>query len=143
MIKAETSVFINRSTEDIAAFFEDVDNQAQWVSGWVEARDLSEGPRDVGSNWTDVRQLFGRHIESKVEITQYEPNRKTAWKTTGGPVPAEATLTYEAVEGGTEVNYTIEADTEGFFKLADPLLGRMIQRQIETDFSNLKDLLEA
>ena len=143
MIRAETSVVINRSAEDISGFFEDLDNQAQWVSGWVEVRDLPEGPRDVGSKWTDVRQLFGRHVESTVEITVYEPNRKTVWKTTEGPVPAEATLTYEAVEDGTRLNYAIEAETEGFFKLADPLFGRMIQRQIDTDFSNLKDLLEA
>ena len=143
MIKAETSVTINRSKEEVSAFFEDLNNQKLWVSGWIEARDVPEPPRGVGAEWTDVRQLFGRHIESKVEITELEPDHFIVWKTSGGPVPAEAKLLYESVEGGTRVDYTIEAETEGFFKLADPLFGRMVQRQVDTDFTNLKDILEA
>lgn len=142
-MRAETSIVINRSAEDISAFFETENSQAEWVSGFVEVRDRSEGPWGVGSTWTDVRQQFGRHMESKVEITEYEPNRKTVAKTTGGPVQAEATTTLETVEDGTLVNYVIEAEAEGFFKLTGPLLNRMIQRQIDSDFSNLKDLLEA
>ena len=142
-MKAETSIVIKRSAEDISAFFEEEDSQAQWVSGFVEIRDRSEGPWGVGSTWTEVRQQFGRHIESKVEITEYEPNRKTVAKTTGGPVQAEVTTTLDAVEDGTRLNYVIEADLEGFFKLTGPLLNRMIQRQVYSDFSNLKDLLEA
>ena len=142
MIKAETSVVINRHKEDVAAFFGDVNNNAQWVSGWIEARDVPEDPWQVGSEWTDVRQMYGRHIESRVEITEFEPDHKVVWKTSGGPVPALASLEYNEVEDGTKVDYTIEAETEGFFKLADPLFGRMVQRQIETDFSNLKDILE-
>jgi hypothetical protein len=31
----------------------------------------------------------------------------------------------------------------GFFKLAEPLVVRMLNRQFETNFANLKDLLEA
>jgi len=141
-MKAETSIVIKRSAEDIWAFFEEEDSQAQWVSGFVEARDRSEGPYGVGSTWTDVRQQFGRHIESQIEVTEYEPNRKTVYKTTGGPVQAEATTTFEPVEDGTRLNYVIEAEAEGYFKLTGPLLNRMIQRQVDSDFSNLKDLLE-
>ena len=143
MIKAETNVVINRPVEDIEAFLNDFDNQSQWVSGYVEARGQTEGPLQPGYKYTDVRQLLGRRLETIVEITEYEPNRKRSFKTAEGPIPGEATLTLESVEGGTRVNYTIEAEMSGVFKLADAILARMIQRQVETDFSNLKDLLEA
>ena len=89
------------------------------------------------------RQLLGQRLETIVEITEYVPNQKRAFKTTGGPIPAEATLTLDSVEGGTRVEYLIEAETSGVFKLTDPVLGRIIQRQVETDFINLKDLLES
>jgi hypothetical protein len=31
----------------------------------------------------------------------------------------------------------------GFFKLAEPLVARVVRRQMETDMATLKDLLEA
>lgn len=143
MIKAEASVVINRSVEDVESFLTDFDNQSQWVSGFVEIRGQTEGPLRPGYTYTDVRQLLGQRLETTVEITEYVPNQKRAFKTTGGPIPAEATLTLDSVEGGTRVEYLIEAETSGVFKLTDPVLGRIIQRQVETDFINLKDLLES
>lgn len=143
MLRAETSVVINRPAEDIEAFLNDLDNQSQWISGYIEMRSLTEGPLRPGHKYLDVRQTLGRRLESTVEITEYVPNQSRTFKTIEGPIPWEATLTLESVEGGTRVNYTIEGETKGIFKLADPIVARIIQRQVETDFINLKDLLEA
>ena len=143
MLRAETSVVINRPAEDIEAFLNDLDNQSQWISGYIEMRSLTEGPLRPGYKYLDVRQTLGRRLESTVEITEYVPNQSRSFKTTEGPTSWEATLTLESVEGGTRVNYTIEGETKGIFKLADAIVARIIQRQVETDFINLKDLLEA
>jgi carbon monoxide dehydrogenase subunit G len=143
MIGAETSVVINRPVEDIEAFLNDLHNQSQWVSGHIEIRSQTEGPLRPGYRYTDVRQMLGQRLEGTVEVTEYVPNQKRCLRTAEGPISAEATLTLESVEGGTRVNYTIEGESWGIFKMADAILARMIQRQIETDFSNLKDLLEA
>ena len=35
------------------------------------------------------------------------------------------------------------AEVGGFFKLAEPLVARVVRRQMETDMATLKDLLEA
>ena len=143
MIRAETSVVIRRPVEDIEDFLNDLHNQSQWVSGYIEMRSQTEGPLQPGYRYTDVRQMFGQRLESTVELTEYVPNDKRSFKTTEGPISSEATLTLESVEGGTRVNYAIEGETRGVFRLADAIVARMIQRQIETDFSNLRDLLEA
>ena len=143
MIRAETSVVINRPVEDIEAFLNDLQNQSQWVSGHIEARSQTEGPLRPGYKYTDVRQMLGQRLEGTVEVTEYVPKERRSFKTTEGPISAEAAFTFEPVEGGTRVNYTIEGETRGIFKLADAVLSRMIQRQVETDFSNLRDLLEA
>ena len=86
---------------------------------------------------------MGRRIESTYEITQYEPSSKFGFKVISGPVPIAGSYSFESVEGGTKVNFTAEGDAGGFFKLAEPILARMVRRQVETDFGNLKDLLEA
>lgn len=41
------------------------------------------------------------------------------------------------------VTFVANGDGSGFFKLAEPIFARMAQRQWETNFNNLKDLLEA
>jgi carbon monoxide dehydrogenase subunit G len=143
MIRAETSVLINRPVEDIEAFLNDLQNQSQWVSGHIEARSRTEGPLRLGYKYTDVRQMLGQRLEATVELTEYVPKQRRSFKTTDSPISAEATFIFEPVEGGTRVSYTFEGEARGVFKLADPILARMIQRQVETDFSNLKDLLEA
>ena len=38
---------------------------------------------------------------------------------------------------------TGELDAHGFFKLAEPVVGRAAERQLKGDFETLKDLLEA
>jgi len=35
------------------------------------------------------------------------------------------------------------ARTGGIFKLAEPVVNRMMQRQLESNLANLKDILEA
>ena len=37
----------------------------------------------------------------------------------------------------------IEGEAGGFLKLAEPFLNRMVQRQVNADYSNLKSLLES
>lgn len=48
----------------------------------------------------------------------------------------------EPIEGGTKVTAIIEGDAGGFFKLAEPLLARMVQRSVDSDYQKLKGLLE-
>jgi hypothetical protein len=143
MMKAGTSVVINRPVEDIEAYLDDLQKQSQWVTGYIEMRSQTEGPLRAGSRYTDVRQMLGQRLESTIEVAEYVPGQKRRLRTIEGPTSYEAVLTFEPVEGGTRVGYTIEGEARGVFKLADPILARIIQRQVETDFTNLKDLLEA
>jgi hypothetical protein len=40
------------------------------------------------------------------------------------------------------VQAIIEGDASGLFKIAEPLMKRMVQRQISGDYANLKGILE-
>ena len=143
MITVDYSVVINRPIEEVFTFVTNPENNVQWVSGLLETKQVSQGPIGVGSTGTDVRQFLGQRIESAWEITEYEQNRKVGFKTTSGPIPLEATYTYDAAEGGTRVSFVIQGEVSGFFKMAESILAGMVRRQIEADHNNLKDLLEA
>ena len=134
---------INRPTEEVFAFVTDFEKSPQWMSELVEAKQTSEGPVGVGTTISAVASPLGRRIESTQEVAEYEPNSKFAFKSTSGPVASEDEYTFESVAGGTKVTRVAEAEMGGFFRLAEPLARRMMQRQFETNFANLKDLLEA
>jgi hypothetical protein len=40
------------------------------------------------------------------------------------------------------VIFELQGEPGGFFKLAEPLLARMLQRQWDTNLANLKDAIE-
>jgi uncharacterized membrane protein len=143
MLKIESTAVINRPVEEVFAVLSNLENSLKWSSVFLEVKKISEGPIGVGTTWRVVQKAFGRQIESEVEVTEYEPNRKCAQKSKSGPFPVEVLQTYEPVEGGTRVSAALEAEVGGFFKLAEPLVKTMAKRSIETDNANLKDLMEA
>jgi len=143
MIKIEHSVVINRPIEEIFAFMDNPKNDPKWQSGVLESEQTSEGPAGVGATFREVRKFMGRRFESTLELTKHEPNKNIAWKTTSGPIPFELTATFESVEGGTKIAIVGEVEPGGFFKLAESVVERMLTRQVEADFGNLKDLLES
>ena len=143
MIKIEQTVVINRPIEEVFAFLANPENTPLWAAAVKETKLTSEGPIGVGTTYNLVLEFLGRRIENNYEFTEYEPNSKYSNKTISGPMSEEESTTLKAVEGGTEVTITAKVDAAGLFKLAEPVVARMANRQVETDIQNLKDLLEA
>ena len=144
MARLEFSVTINRPVEEVFAFLSNGENDPKWSSLTVESKKTSEGPIGVGTTWQSVSKFLGRRIEGESKYIEYELNRKITNKVTSGPFPFESQTTVESVEGGTRINSVGEFEAGGFFgKIAEPLLMRTAKRQVEADFANLKELMEA
>jgi len=142
MLKVDLSVMIKRPIEEVFAVMSDFENDPKWRSG-IEVKKTSEGPIGVGTTYHSIVTALGRRIEGEVEFTEYESNRRCATKTKSGPIPVDAQWTFKRVDGGTQVDVTLEAEADGFFKLAEPLLVNILKRQFEADTANLKYLMEA
>jgi uncharacterized membrane protein len=143
MVTVKMNVIINRSIEEVFSFVSDVDKIPLWAGPVTEAKLTSEGPVGVGSTSTKVQHILGRKMDADYEVTEYEKNRKFSEKTTSGPLDIESRITLEAANGGTKVNVEAEIETGGFFKIAEPVFANVIKRQVNTDFENLKDMLES
>ncbi len=142
MIRVETSVHVNRPADEVFGFIANFENNPRWQSGQVEARFTSDGPLRVGSTYDQVARFLGRQITSTFEVVEYEPGRMIKASSTAGSFPITFTRMVEAAGDGAQVSAVIEGDASGFFKLAEPLLARMVQRSVEADYRNLKRLLE-
>ncbi len=143
MIKDQVSVEINRPLEEVSGFVSDMENMQQWVGEVNEVKKTSAGPVGVGTTYTTTAKILGRRIEATQEVTDYEPNKKLSWKSTSGPIPSQLGITSESVGGGTKVTVAIQGDVGGFFKLAEPIVHRIMKRQWENSIATLKDLLES
>lgn len=143
MARYEHSVVIERPIEEVWAFVTDPANNAMWQTTIVETRTGSNRPLDVGSKVAEVRQFLGRRVESTWEVTQHEPPTRSAIKTSSGPVPFTGRYALDSIDGGTRFTMAVEAEAHGFFRLAEPVFGRIVKREMKANCGHLKDLLEA
>lgn len=141
--KVKISILVNKPVETVFEFMADPENDILWQSGVLESRRTSQGPMGVGTTEESESQFLGRRFKSTYDVTAYEPNREIGNKTTSGLVAVKVAYLYEALDGGqTKVTFVLEGDAGSFFKLAEPILVRMTQRQWETNLAALKDILE-
>lgn len=143
MPRVESNITINRPVEAVFQFVADYANAKQWSVGVIDAALTSAGGMRAGATFRWVAQVVGQKLETKGEITTYDPPRAYAWKSNGGPFPVSGSLTCEAVAGGTRVTQTVDAEPGGFFKLAEGLLMKQVQGQWDESLKKLKQVLEA
>ncbi len=142
-IRKELSVVIDRPIEEVFAFATEPENEPLWQSTSLETEQTSGGPVGVGTTFRNTSKFLGRRIDSTYEVTENEPPRRQCVRVTSGPIPGSGCYLFEPAEGGTRFTQRFEAEIGGFFRLAEPLVGRAIRRQMDVDMATLKDLLEA
>jgi hypothetical protein len=81
-------------------------------------------------------------MRADFEVTEFEPSRRFCSRTTSAPFPVHNTMTFERIAAGTRMTQTIEAEPGGFFKVAEPILHLVGERELKKSLRNLKDLLE-
>jgi carbon monoxide dehydrogenase subunit G len=142
MITFEKTIFINRPQQEVFDFMSNLENDAQWRS-LESIKRTSDGPIGAGSTWRETGKFMGRGIEFDVEFMSYDPPHQFVVKTTSGPFPMEITNKFEDQDGGTLLSLSATAEVGGFFKMAEGLVSKQAEKQIESDWAALKKLLEA
>jgi hypothetical protein len=70
-------------------------------------------------------------------------NRTLNLKVLEGPIPFSVNQDFEDLGGSTKITVVGEGEPGRLFKLAEPVVGKVAERQLKADFETLKDLLEA
>jgi carbon monoxide dehydrogenase subunit G len=143
MYAFESSIFINRSPQDVFDYVSEPANNTQWQSGVESSEWTSDGPRGVGATYMVERSFLGRRTDSEIEMSVWDPPNQTRGRTINGPVQLEVTTDYEAQEDGTQLTVSAEAEFDGFFKMAEGLVGKQVEKQVASDLAALKLLLES
>lgn len=143
MYKFEKSILINRSQQEVFDFVTNFANDSKWQSGIESVEQTSDGPVDVGSTLRYKVKFLGRQIEAVIEVTGYDPPNQASVKSINGPVPFENTYKFEPKEDETQLSIIGQAEIGGFFKMAEGLVGKQFEKQMDADAAALKKLLEA
>lgn len=142
-IDVAAEVEIARPRAEVAAFMFDPKQDARWTTGVVEAKPLQDGLLRAGARVDRVSEFLGRRLEYRIEVTAAEPERFVEMLATQ---PFEIRVRYELedIEGGrTVARIRTAGGGTGFFKLAAPLLAKMVRRSITADLAKLKECLES
>jgi uncharacterized membrane protein len=142
MIKFEKNVLINRPQQEVFDFVTDLSNDYKWQSSIESVEQVSDGPIGVGSTWRYVGKFLGRKNETEIQMTSYEPPHQSSVKAVSGPIPFENTHKFQKQDGGTLLTFVGQAEIGGFFKIAEGLAGKQLEKQVETAAAALKKLLE-
>ena len=143
MTRVEVAVTVARPPDEAFAWLSNFTKAPLWQSGVVEAHFTSPPPLRVGSSYSQRSRFLGRDIVFNFEIVGFEPNRQVEFKTVSGTFPVHIVRWVEPSPEGTIVHALIRGDASGLYKLAAPVLDRLTQRQIESDYKRLKQVLEA
>jgi uncharacterized protein YndB with AHSA1/START domain len=138
MIKIERTITIHRPMEEVFAYLCEVEHGPRYASGQREAHKTSTGPMGIGTTFATSSKILRRG--AKFEVTEYEPNRRLAWKATSGARPT-TTWGLEPSGPSTRVTFTRVADPLGLFRLPESLLQQLANGRVDQELGVLKELL--
>lgn len=142
-IDIQTQVLIQRPRAEVAAFMFDPRNDAMWTTGVIECRPLAEGPLRPGVRVERISKFLGRRFGYEYEVVAADEEGFVEMRV-AQPFPMHIRYELEeACAGGTVARIRAQGDAGGFFRMAAPLLGRMVRRNITNDLETLKEYLEA
>jgi Polyketide cyclase / dehydrase and lipid transport. len=142
-VRAELTIEVARTPEDVFAYLTNVSNLPAWQSGVHTAQIEDAGAARIGARIRESRHMLGRELNMTLEITEYDAPRVFSLRALDSPVPFIVRHELEPHEGGTLLTVTAVGDAGLLPGFAAGIMARRAEKQFKKDFERLKRLLEA
>jgi hypothetical protein len=143
MINLHVSTMIYRPVKQVFDFVSAPENDFRWPSGTLAAARLPDGASRLGSFFRTIGHLVGHRVQGIFEVTEYEPNRKYAFRSISGSLHLQTCYTFDVSSGSTKISITTRAHGTSLFEMNERLLERKMKKQLKENLILLKELLEA
>lgn len=131
MIRATWQTQISRAVDEVFDYVADLANEPEWNPDASNVTRISDGPVGLGTTWEEDFRRVGRYVTS---IDAYERPSVLSFDARNPRTDAHVRFEFApAGEGGTEVSCVVELTMKGPMRLVEPLLARMIRKQIERE----------
>jgi uncharacterized membrane protein len=134
------SVVIQANAKKLYQMWRDVEAAPSWHERIVEVR--TTGPKT--SHWVMRDQPSGKEIEWDFEILADEPEKRIAWRCTGGEPRSAGVVTFEPAPGGRGTMVTVleQIHTGKFTRLWETITGRDPKQAVIENLRHFKALAE-
>ena len=143
MLRIELNVNINRPVEEVYTFITDEAHSSNLAAVVLDQKLLTPGPVRVGTTFMQHLKMLGKRFEATMEVIEYEPYKNFAYKTTTSPIPFKVYYDVTPVGMNTHLAFVFESEPGTFFGLTEPILTKMVTRQLQSDLDNMKEYMEA
>lgn len=141
MASAVATTTINQPIEKVFSYVTAVENHTAWQAGILDARLSPPGPVALGSTYTYTNEVLGRKMQSSMQVSQFEANRKWAVKTTGTPRPVETVYQFEPAGSGTKMTISMEL-SGGYPAMAEAAVKAQMEQSLAQQAARVKQILE-
>ena len=141
--RRQESIVVERPIEEVFAYLTDPETLPEWQTTVLAVRLETDGPMGPGSRIEETRKFLGRRLDVTMEVLEYDAPQRFALRSRSGPVPLEVTNSLREEGEGTRIDTVIEGEPGGFFRLAETLVARAVERELRSNLETLKDVLES
>lgn len=141
MASVSSSVTINQPVDKVFAYITMVENHKAWQAGILEAKVTPAGPIAVGSIYHYTTEVMGRRMETQLQVSAYEQNKKWSVKTTGVPRPVETVYLFEGAGNATKLTISMEL-TGGYPAAAEAMVKQQMQKSMDESANKIKQMVE-
>jgi uncharacterized protein YndB with AHSA1/START domain len=135
MPRAEATIEIDRSPEDVFDFLAAGENNLLWRPGVLDIGHVSG--QGVGSVWRQgVRGPGGRRIAADYEVTEHVRPVRLGFRAVAGPARPQGLYTLEPAAGATLLTLALWWEPKGLARL----LSSPVQRTMEAEVGQLARL---
>jgi len=139
----ETSIRIERPIEAVFDYVSDPTTFPRWNSAVQSVRETSAGADGVGATYRMERELPDGRAENDLEVVEVNRPSLFVIRTTSGPTPFLYRYVLTNEEGGTLLELAAEVELGGLAGALGPLASRVVKRGVDSNFADLKRILEA
>ncbi len=141
MIEVTTAVEVAMPAARAFALVSDAENNPRWQDGMRSCRWATDEEIHVGSIYHQEARFLGRPIRSTFAVTSLEPGRSITIRTIDSTFPIEVTRSVEPLaDDRSLVRAVVTGDASGVFRIAEPVLQRMVTRSVRADYRRLAQL---
>jgi hypothetical protein len=120
----ETDLHIQAAFDYVADFA----NVVEWDPGVVSARKVTDGDPAVGTEY-DLDIQYGRSpLSMTYRITEWVPPRRVVLEGVGSRSSAIDEISFQPSSRGTLIEYRADIRLKGFYRFAEPFLGKLFRR---------------
>ncbi len=141
MFAITEAVTINRSPEDVFAYFSDGRHRPEWDTTVVSEELTSPPPVGVGSTIRTRMSVLSRRMDFEWRVSRFDPPLRMATDSIEGPMPTSVEFAFTAVEGGCRVRAAIEGHPAGMMRLAEPLIAESVRSTLAAALERARLLL--